>query len=201
MSGRSYRGMSAEERLQERRERLVSAAYALYADLGFPDTTIEKLCAAARISNRAFYECFTGREELMRVVYDKCVRDNLAVVSKAVEQAPNTLLGRIEAGVAAYIQFVTEEPRRARILHLEVRRAGDCLISSRQAAVAGFTQIIETNLIEAPDTDGADPHLLVLGMIGALQELLIEWVLADDPPSVDQVVKAAVHIYRRSLGS
>nr|BFE87166.1 hypothetical protein GCM10020093_097670 [Planobispora longispora] len=67
--------------------------------------------------------------------------------------------------------------------------------------MAGFTQIIETNLIEAPDTDGADPHLLVLGMIGALQELLIEWVLADDPPSVDQVVKAAVHIYRRSLGS
>ncbi|GII01264.1 TetR/AcrR family transcriptional regulator [Planobispora takensis] len=191
--------MSSEERLAERRERLIRSAYILYADLGFPDTTIEKLCAAARISNRAFYECFTGRDELMWVVYNRCVRDNLAAVSAAVEQAPNTLLGRIEAGVAAYIEFVTEDPRRARILHLEVRRAGDCLTSSRQEAVAGFTQIIETNLLQVPEETGVDLHLLVLGMIGAIQELLIEWVLAEDPPPVESVVKTAVYIFNRSL--
>jgi AcrR family transcriptional regulator len=199
MSGRSYRGMSAKERLAERRERLVAAGYTLYANRGFPDTTIERLCAAARISNRAFYECFSGRDELMRVVYDRCVQESLLVVSKSVEQAPNTLLGRIEAGVAAYIGFVTDDPRRARILHLEVRRAGDCLTTSRQEAVAGFIQIIETNLLQPPATAGADPHLLVLGMIGALQELLIEWVLADVPPPVDHLIGAAVHIYSRSL--
>ncbi|WP_230878524.1 TetR/AcrR family transcriptional regulator [Planomonospora sp. ID67723] len=185
--------------MAERRERLIKAAYNLYARNGFPDTTIEKLCTAARISNRAFYECFSGREELMQVVYDRCVQDNLVAVSKAVEQAPNTLLGRIEAGVAAYIEFVTEDPRRARILHLEVRRAGDCLTTSRQEAVAGFTQIIETGLLQTPEEAGTDPHLLVLGMIGALQELLIEWVLADEPPSIDQLIGTAVHIYRRSL--
>ncbi|GIH90068.1 TetR/AcrR family transcriptional regulator [Planobispora siamensis] len=191
--------MSSEERLAERRERLIRSAYILYADLGFPDTTIEKLCAAARISNRAFYECFTGRDELMWVVYNRCVRDNLAAVSKAVEQAPNTLLGRIEAGVAAYIEFITEDPRRARILHLEVRRAGDCLTSSRQRAVAGFTQIIETNLLQVPEETGVDLHLLVLGMIGAIQELLIEWVLAEDPPPVESLIKTAVYIFNRSL--
>ncbi|GAA3444707.1 TetR/AcrR family transcriptional regulator [Planomonospora venezuelensis] len=185
--------------MEERRERLISAAYNLYARNGFPDTTIEKLCAAARISNRAFYECFSGREELMQVVYDRCVRDNLVAVSRAVEQAPNTLLGRIEAGVAAYIEFVTEDPRRARILHLEVRRAGDCLTTSRQEAVAGFTQIIETGLLQTPEAADTDPHLLVLGMIGALQELLIEWVLADPPPPLDRLIGTAVHIYRRSL--
>ncbi|MFC7644599.1 TetR family transcriptional regulator [Streptosporangium lutulentum] len=89
--------MSAEERLAERRERLISAAYTLYSDPGFPETTIEKLCASARISNRAFYECFSGRTELMQVVHDRCVRETLLSVSKSIQQAPDTLLGRAEA--------------------------------------------------------------------------------------------------------
>ncbi|MEV7005980.1 TetR/AcrR family transcriptional regulator [Streptosporangium sp. NPDC051022] len=191
--------MSAEERLAERRERLISAAYTLYSDPGFPETTIEKLCAAARISNRAFYECFSGRNELMQALHERCVQETLAAVAKAVEQAPDTLLGRVEAGIAGYITFVTEDRRRARIMHLEVRRAGDCLTASRQQAVRAFTKIIEASVFDLPETIEANRHLLALGMIGAIQELLIEWVLAEDPPPVDSLVSTAVHIFYRSF--
>ncbi len=199
MNGRSYRGMSAEERLAERRERLISAAYTLYSDPGFPETTIEKLCAAARISNRAFYECFSGRSELMQALHERCVQETLVSVTKAVEQAPDTLLGRIEAGIAGYITFVTEDRRRARIMHLEVRRAGDCLTVSRQQAVKAFSKIIEASVFDLPDTIEVNRHLLALGMIGAIQELLIEWVLAEDPPPVTSLISTAVHIFYRSF--
>ncbi|MEV6865473.1 TetR/AcrR family transcriptional regulator [Streptosporangium subroseum] len=201
MNGRSYRGMSAEERLTERRERLISAAYTLYSDPGFPETTIEKLCAAARISNRAFYECFSGRTELMQVVHDRCVHETLLSVAKSVKQAPDTLLDRVEAGITGYIDFVTEDRRRARIMHLEVRRAGDCLITSRQQAVKAFTDMIETIVADRPEAVRINRHLLALGMIGALQELLIEWVLADDPPDTDRLISTAVHIFHRSFAT
>ena len=201
MNGRSYRGMSAEERLTERRERLISAAYTLYSDPGFPETTIEKLCASARISNRAFYECFSGRTELMQVVHDRCVHETLLSVEKSVKQAPDTLLGRVEAGITGYIDFVTEDRRRARIMHLEVRRAGDCLITSRQQAVKAFTDMIETIVADRPEAVRTNRHLLALGMIGALQELLIEWVLADDPPETDRLISTAVHIFHRSFAT
>ncbi|MDP9846171.1 TetR/AcrR family transcriptional regulator [Streptosporangium lutulentum] len=201
MNGRSYRGMSAEERLAERRERLISAAYTLYSDPGFPETTIEKLCASARISNRAFYECFSGRTELMQVVHDRCVRETLLSVSKSIQQAPDTLLGRAEAGIAGYIGFVTEDRRRARIMHLEVRRAGDCLITSRQQAVTAFTHMVETIVADLPEAVKTNRRLLALGMIGALQELLIEWVLSDEPPETDRLIRTAVHIFHRSFAA
>ncbi|WP_371780331.1 TetR/AcrR family transcriptional regulator [Streptosporangium subroseum] len=201
MNGRSYRGMSAEERLTERRERLISAAYTLYSDPGFPETTIEKLCASARISNRAFYECFSGRTELMQVVHDRCVHETLVSVANSVKQAPDTLLGRVEAGITGYIDFVTEDRRRARIMHLEVRRAGDCLITSRQQAVEAFTGMIETIVADRPEAARINRRLLALGMIGALQELLIEWVLADDPPETDRLISTAVHIFHRSFAT
>ncbi|MCG5220971.1 TetR/AcrR family transcriptional regulator [Streptosporangium sp. KLBMP 9127] len=191
--------MSAEERLADRRERLMSAAYTLFANPGFPATTIERLCTAARVSNRAFYECFSGRESLMQAIYDRCVDETLQAVSEAVAKAPDTLNDRIESGISEYVAFITKDPRRAHIMHVEVRRAGDCLVTARQRAVRGFTQIMQDAVEAYPERLPHNSRLLILGLIGALQELLIEWVLSDDPPAADQLVSTAVHIFRRSF--
>ncbi|GAA3835874.1 TetR/AcrR family transcriptional regulator [Sphaerisporangium flaviroseum] len=200
-TGRDYRGMTAEQRLADRRERLLSAAYTSFAGVGFTATTIERLCAAARISNRAFYECFTSREDLMRAVYDRCVGETLLSVAKAIGEAPPDPESKIQAGIRQYITFVTRDIRRARIMHLEVRRAGDILTAHRQRAVGDFTQMIEETVGDLPDGLPGRTHLLALGMVGAIQELLIEWVLADVQPPLEHLIEAAVHIFRRSFGS
>jgi AcrR family transcriptional regulator len=191
--------MSAEQRLADRRERLIQAAYTLFASPGFHSTTIERLCATARISNRAFYECFAGREELMRAVYDRCVDETLAYVSAAIAEGSASLDSRIISGIAAYVHFVTEDPRRARLMHLEVRRAGDVLSNARQRAVGEFTVIIESALDELGEKPPLDLHLLSLALIGALQELLIEWVLSDDQPSITVLVDTCVYFFRRAF--
>ncbi|MEU4829145.1 hypothetical protein [Streptosporangium sp. NPDC023615] len=135
----------------------------------------------------------------MQALHARCIQETLESMHKVIDRVPDTLADRVEAGVSEYIRFVTEDRRRARILHLEVRRAGDCLVTSRQMGVAAFADAIKMNLGDLPETTKANRHLLALGMIGAVQELLIEWVLADDPPSVDSLIDAATHIYRRSF--
>ncbi|WP_285773010.1 TetR/AcrR family transcriptional regulator [Microtetraspora sp. NBRC 13810] len=191
--------MTAEQRLADRRERLMGAAYTLFAAQGFPGTTIERLCTHARVSNRAFYECFSGREELMQAVYDRCVDETVEAVATSIATAPNTLGGRIEAGIAGYVLFVTKDPRRAHILHVEVRRAGECLTDSRRRAVRSFTHLVEEGVRPFPERTTGNPHLLALGVIGALQELLIEWVVAEEPPHIDELISTAVHIFRSSF--
>jgi AcrR family transcriptional regulator len=197
--GREYRGMSAEQRLADRRERLIAAAYTLFANPGFHATTIERLCATARISNRAFYECFAGREDLMRAVYDRCVEQTLAAVTRAIDQAPPRLEARIIAGISEYVRFVTQDVRRARVMHLEVRRAGNVLNGARQHAVAGFRKIIEGTLTELGGPVPGNLHLLSLGLVGAITELLIEWVIADPSPPTEEMIDAAVHIFRSTF--
>lgn len=196
---RSYRGMSAEQRLADRRERLMTAAYTLYAKPGFAATTIERLCSEARISNRAFYECFGGREELLQALHERCVEESLAVVAKALQEAPGTLDGRVKAGIRAYIEFAAADWRRARIMHLEVRRSGDVLTASRQRAVDSFARLVEEASADFPQARSLNRRLVALGVIGALQELLIEWILADEQPTIDDLVEVAVHIFIRSL--
>ncbi|MCK2221696.1 TetR/AcrR family transcriptional regulator [Actinomadura sp. ATCC 31491] len=178
----------------------MTAAYTLYAKPGFAATTIERLCSEARISNRAFYECFGGREELLQALHERCVEESLGVVSKALQDAPNTLDGRVKAGIRAYIEFATADWRRARIMHVEVRRSGDVLTMSRQRAVDAFARIIQDASSDFPQEPHLNRRLLALGVIGALQELLIEWLLSETQPEIDELVAAAVHIFMRSLG-
>ncbi|GAB2920305.1 TetR/AcrR family transcriptional regulator [Nonomuraea fastidiosa] len=178
----------------------MTAAYTLYAKPGFASTTIERLCSEARISNRAFYECFGGREELLQALHERCVDESLAVVAKAVQEAPATLDGRIKAGIRAYIEFATADWRRARIMHVEVRRSGDVLAMSRQRAIDAFARIVEDASADFPLATGLNRRLVALGAIGALQELLIEWLLGDDKPDIDELVDVAVHIFNRALG-
>ncbi|WP_343953052.1 TetR/AcrR family transcriptional regulator [Nonomuraea longicatena] len=179
----------------------MTAAYTLYAKPGFSATTIERLCSEARISNRAFYECFGGREELLQALHERCVEESLAVVAKALQEAPATLMDRIASGVRAYMEFATADWRRARIMHLEVRRSGDVLAVSRQRAVASFAQLIEDASAEFPVTVPIDRRLVALAVIGALQELLIEWLMSDHQPELDKLIEVAVHICGRSLGA
>lgn len=178
----------------------MTAAYTLYAKPGFAATTIERLCSEARISNRAFYECFGGREELLQALHERCVEESLVVVSKAVHEALNTLAGRVQAGIRAYIEFATADWRRARIMHVEVRRSGDVLTMSRQRAVNAFARLVQDASADFPQVPRLNRRLLSLGVIGALQELLIEWLLTDEQPAIDELVDAAVHIFLRSLG-
>lgn len=177
----------------------MSAAYTLYAKPGFAATTIERLCTEARISNRAFYECFGGREELLRALHERCVEETLAAVAKALHDAPGSLNDRINAGISAYVAFATADWRRARIMHLEVRRSGDVLTLARQRAIAAFAQLVEAAWADYPAPTPVSRRLVALGVIGALQELLIEWVLAEEQPPVDELVAAAVHIFNRSF--
>ena len=85
-------------------------------------------------------------------------------------------------------------------MHLEVRRSGDILAASRQRAVASFARLVEEASEDFPEPAKGNRRLVALGVIGALQELLIEWLLADDPPTIDELVDVAVHIFGRSLG-
>ncbi|MFB9204123.1 TetR/AcrR family transcriptional regulator [Nonomuraea spiralis] len=179
----------------------MTAAYTLYAKPGFAATTIERLCSEARISNRAFYECFGGREELLQALHERCVEESLAVVAKALQEAPSTLDGRVKAGIRAYIEFATADWRRARIMHLEVRRSGDVLTASRQRAVDSFARLVEEASADFPQARSLNRRLVALGAIGALQELLIEWILADEQPGIDELVEVAVHIFIRGLSA
>ncbi|HZB31381.1 MAG TPA: helix-turn-helix domain-containing protein [Streptosporangiaceae bacterium] len=192
---RTYRGLSAQERLTDRKERLLAAALERFGGQGYSATTIEMLCTDAKVSTRGFYECFDGRESLLRVLYDRILGESGQRVRQALDMADGTVAGLVRAGLTAYIGYMTADERRARIAHVEVRRAGEPLHTARRAAVHDFAEVIAGLADENTTLTGLDVRRLSVGLVGAVQELLIDWVHSTPRPSTEEVVATAEYLF------
>ncbi|WP_186404476.1 TetR/AcrR family transcriptional regulator [[Actinomadura] parvosata] len=193
---RRYVGLSAEQRLADRRERLLTAAYTLFAKPGFHATTIERLCSEARISSRAFYECFSGRERLLQSLYERVVDDVLTQVTKAMEEATAPEAQFVD-GITRYIHFTIADWRRARIMHVEAAQTSS-IEEARRQALRRFAEVFHRVVTNLPGGRSRDPYLYALGVHGVLHELICEWLEAEKSPPTEVLVGTVVDIF---LGS
>lgn len=194
---RPYRGKSAQERISERRERLLSSAMEMFSKRGYTATTIEQLCASAKVSTRAFYECFESREDVLLTLHNQILDEAAEAVEGALSTAGPTLEDQIRAKLSAYIRYMTEDPRRARIAHVELTNLPDPL--TRQRREADFVRVVLT----ANASDERDPQVdlghLALGLIGAGRELLVDWAQSKNPPSPEKLVATSEHLFLAAL--
>lgn len=114
---RAYGGQSADARRRQRRERLLEAAIEVMARNEWRSVTVEKLCGAANLNKRYFYENFTDLDALSAAVVDD-IADGVrsAAVAAADAAAQEPLEVQALASVAAAVRALVDDPRRARVL-------------------------------------------------------------------------------------
>nr|WP_244438582.1 TetR family transcriptional regulator [Mycolicibacterium septicum] len=116
-TNRAYGGQSADVRRRQRRGRLVDAAIDLMACNEWRGVTVEKICAAASLNKRYFYESFTDIDGLSAAVVDDIADEvRSATVAAADAAAEQPLEVQALASVAAAVRTLVDDPRRARVL-------------------------------------------------------------------------------------
>jgi AcrR family transcriptional regulator len=118
---RSYGGVGAQERRQQRRQKFIDAGLQVLGTRGLPHTTMRDLCAEARLTDRYFYESFRRVEDVFQAVHAELTNQLIALLSAAMLPipAPMAMDQMAEAGLRAFFGFVQEDPRRARILLID----------------------------------------------------------------------------------
>lgn len=190
-AGRRYAGRGADERRAERRRRLLDAAVELFGTRGYAATTIEALYTEARLAPRHFYEQFTGREELLRAVYDETIDAVVVAVADARVTAPPDARGRVRAILAAFASAMLTDPRRARIAYLEAPGTSAELDRHARSVVRGFARVVEEDARAAaaqgllPDRDFA---LTAKLLVGGATALLLDWLSDEDRRPIAEVL-------------
>lgn len=199
--GRVYGGRSEPERRADRRQRLVAAGLELFGNEGWHGASIERLCAHASVATRSFYEEFPGREALVRAVYDEVVRTTVEAVLGRLAGVGPRLEDRVAAGVAAYVDHLTEDPRRASVVYREVR-AVEGLETHRHGVMVEFAALMEQDLgVQVLPSDPARRRVLTLALAGALCEVLVDWLGRPPPrPDLAPVREELVRLFDKALG-
>jgi AcrR family transcriptional regulator len=160
---RPYRGVSADDRRAERRERLVEAVLNVIGVEGVAGTTVDKVCIDAGLTKRYFYEGFSDLDALMLEALDLLFVRVFGRMTEAAA-AHNTRSDQVHAIVTAVIGDLAADPRGAR---LYVESPGHrALRDRREDAIVAFTDFVAGQVMAAEaddDTVGLRVRVIVAG--------------------------------------
>ncbi len=187
---RGYAGRTSEQLAAERRLRLLEASLALFADRGFSRTPIELLCSTARVTTRHFYEHFESREAVLVALYDQIMFDTRRIVAESLMQQGLAPRERMQAALRAFVDGCTLDPRRTRILCVEVIGVSSEMFERRRAAIREFAGLLNSftrALVAGGELPDRDYMRTCIGMIGAIRELMTEWLIVEPRAPIEEV--------------
>ena len=163
-----FKGISADERRIDRRNRVVGAAYEIAGTEGAGALGVGRVCLAAGLTKRYFYESFASLAELQSAVVDHAI----AVMSERVDPfRPTVPSGPPQKWLAAFVGALVDDHCLARVLLTETH--GGALSPFRHqiidVAVAGMAP---------PGSDSQEDlraRLVAYAQIGTLSELCLAW--------------------------
>lgn len=140
-SSRPYRGVSADERRDQRRRLLLETALDCLHDEGLAGVRVRSVCARARLTPRYFYESFADLDALLSAAVS-AVSDEVAERAvAAARRAAATPEAQVRAAIGAGYGVVAADPRKATAMLVAGSGYGP-LREHRHALVTGFADLI-----------------------------------------------------------
>jgi AcrR family transcriptional regulator len=201
--GRRYGGMSAAERREERRLRLLDAGLELFGTRGYAGTTIEDLCAAARLNPRYFYAEVDSREALLRAVYDRHVEEVREAVIEAIAAAPTDPRERMAHGLRAFIEGSLADQRAARVNYFEMVGVSGELEARRREVLGSYADLVAAQIaaIEPPILPpGADLRMSAVALVSATDGLIIDALGGPGKPDLEAMIATLTELFAPGAG-
>jgi AcrR family transcriptional regulator len=179
---RSHKGVDAEARRRERRHRLFEAGLETLGTKGYHATTVRDICGGAGLSERYFYESFTGLAELFDTIYKQLHQDLLGrlmtiLISSRASQSPPMDSARL--ALTEWLRFLKEDPRRARIMLVDAMGVNEGINRSAQAAARDYVGAIQAFLdllYPRLDEQHLSSRMMAAMLSGACIHSAKEWI-------------------------
>lgn len=194
---RPYRGVSAEDRRATRRTQLIEAGLRILGREGWPGATIRHVCSEAGLTERYFYESFSGRAGLLQAIFDSVAAEAATAVLAAVEEAPHDARAKSEAAIEAFVRMLVADRGRARAMLIESLNAPE-LQARRSEALRWFAELVaeQGRAFYGPAAiSPKDAELSAVALVGALAELMIEWIDGRLDVSRERLVEHGVELF------
>src|SRR4051794_16100307 len=155
---RIYSGVSAVDRVAERRARLLEAALDLIGTDGWGAATMTAICRRAGLTERYFYESFKDRDALYVALLDALAAEVEAATLAALHE------GGLEASARALLRVLLGDPRKGRAALLE-GLGSELAQRRRREVLASFERLsVEVGTVSSP--------IAAVALVGAVDELL-----------------------------
>lgn len=125
-----------------KRRRIMDAIAELSAEKGYEATKIADIVRTAGVARKTLYDNFDGKEEVLLAALDFSFAEMASSVSDACDAAGGDWQKGVEAGLAALLSFVAENPAPARMCMVEAISATPAASARYEDAVHQFVELL-----------------------------------------------------------
>lgn len=200
MTGRSYGGVSAAERVSTRRASLLESCRTVIGREGVAAATVEAVCAESALGKRYFYESFATRDEMLLAVADAFYDDLLAQMHAAIVGLPDG--DRPRPVVETLVAALGGDQRLAR-LYVE-SPATPVLAERRHRAIDDYTRFVADEVLPAPAADEQSrtrQRLATRLLVAGTTDLVAGWLAGEVSGDADDIVEAIAAVGAGLAGS
>jgi AcrR family transcriptional regulator len=160
-----------------RRRQQLDVAVERFAAKGFHATSMEEIAEAAGVTKPVLYQHFRSKRTLYLELLDDMGNQLLDAIGKATAAADGPRL-QVEAGMAAYVRFMTDRPQAFPLLFGSGARRDPEFADAVRRVEDAIAEAVAA-LIEA-DVDATHRRVLAAGIVGMAEGVLRHWI-ADGP--------------------
>jgi AcrR family transcriptional regulator len=172
---RSVDGRTLSRKGAATRRRLIDAAEACFAELGYHDASVVKITEAAGVGQGTFYLYFSSKKD----VFDELVRDLNRRARRAMKEASSKGKTRLECellGFTAYFRFTSEHNALYRIIRQAEFVSPEMLRYHYERLAEGYVEALR-EAVAAGEVGEVDPEVTAWALMGMGELLGMRWVL------------------------
>lgn len=202
-ASRVYGGVTGEQRIAERRRKLIEAGMNLFGSGDSASVRVKDVVVEAGLTERYFYESFSDLGALFDAVLELTMDTIENDVNAAVLGAADDSFSRMSSALRKSVETLAADPRMIRIIFVEALGNGGRASSGRheiviRAAQNFFTWSENGTGVGEFSSSPVEYRMKAFAMSGAASELLISWAEGLLDISPDGLADFLVGLYWRT---
>ena len=170
------------ESREARRSAILESAVRVFAEQGFFAARIRDIAAGAGVAEGTIYLYFEGKDDLLLTAFRDKVEEFVASV-REVLASEASFEERLARFIALQFEGIEADPPLATVLLLESRQSskfyGGAVREVLRTYAAAIDQLLASGVAAGDLRADADLPLARRMLIGALEELELEWLLGE----------------------
>ena len=192
-----------QERARERQGRILDAALAVFSRRGYREASVDEIAEEASTSKGGVYFHLPGKQIIFRTLLDLSARRLLDRVEEAIGRETEPL-AKADAALLTVLCSFGDHKALARLFMVEALSAGPEFLQRSIEIHDDFIAVIRRNLEEAVATGAVsgpvDPVIASRAWFGALNEVILHWLIKGEPARLEDAYAALRPLLRRSVG-
>jgi AcrR family transcriptional regulator len=194
--------MKITPKAQTRIEKILEAAVEVFTRKGYKDAGMEDIVSESQTSKGGIYFHFPNKQAIFLTLLDRAAGMLLSRAREAMQSEPD-LKKRGDVVLSTTLETFAGHRHMSRLFLVEALGAGREFNQKIMEMHGAFSNLIEEyldELIAAGLIAPIDTKLASVAWFGAINEVVVQWILSGQPQDLQSAYPALRDLLRRSVG-